>query len=106
MVPVPKAIRPGQQKPGIRVCGKYSVTVNPQLETHRQPIPLSEDLMRNLPSGYCFTKIALANAYNQNKLAPESQKRIALSTHRGALLQMRLPCGIKSGPGCFKKIME
>ena len=48
VVPVRKASRPGQSKARIRVCGDYSVTVNSQLETHRQPIPLPEDLMRNL----------------------------------------------------------
>jgi len=51
-------------KPALRVCGDYSVTVNPQLETHRQPLPLPEELMRRLGSGYGFTKIDLADAYN------------------------------------------
>ena len=31
VVPVRKAIRPGQNKARIRVCGDYSVTVNSQL---------------------------------------------------------------------------
>ena len=58
-----------------------------------------------------FTKaVAIANetedAYNQVQLAPESQKRLALSTHRGVLLQCRLPFGIKSSPGYFQQIME
>ena len=48
VVPVQKAICPGQGKPRIRVCRNYSVTVNPQLETHCQPIPLPEDQLRNL----------------------------------------------------------
>ena len=34
------------------------------------------------------------------------QKRLALSTHRGVLLQCRLPFGIKSAPGYFQQIME
>ena len=55
--------------------------------------------------GYYFTKIDLADAYNQIKLAPESQKRLALSTHRGVLLQTRLPFGISSAPGYFQEIM-
>ena len=37
-----------QDKARIRVCSDYSVTVNSQLETHHQPIPFPEDLMRNL----------------------------------------------------------
>ena len=106
LVPVWKVLRSGQGKLRIRVCGDYSVTVNPQLDTHRQPIPLPEDLTRNLRGGYCLTKIDLANAYNQIKLAPERQKRLALSTHQGVLLQMRLPFGTKSMHGYFQEIME
>jgi transposase InsO family protein len=106
VVPVRKAHTPGKEKPKLRVCGDYSVTVNPQLETHRHPMPLPEDLMRKLGGGYGFTKIDLADAYNQVQLSPESQRRLALSTHRGVLLQLRLPFGIKSAPGYFQEIME
>ena len=69
VVPVQKAIRPGQNKARIRVCGDYSVTVTSQLETHHQPIPLPDNLMKNLRGGYCLTKVDLADAYNQIKLA-------------------------------------
>ena len=106
MVPIRKSPLPGQAKASIRVCGDYSVTVNSQLEDHRQPIPLPEHLMRKLGRGYCFSKIDLANAYNQICLSPDSQKKLALSTHKGVLLQKRLPFGIKSAPGYFQEIME
>jgi hypothetical protein len=85
----------GQTKPQIRVCGDYSVTVNPQLADYRHPIPLPEHLLQKLSGGYGFSKIDLSNAYNQICLAPESQKRLALSTHYGVLLQKRLSFGIK-----------
>ena len=106
VVPIRKRPLPGHTKGKLRVCGDYSVTVNSQLEDHRQPIPLPEDLMQKLGGGYGFTKIDLADAYNQIMLAPESQKKLALSTHRGVLLQRRLPFGIKSAPGYFQQIME
>jgi hypothetical protein len=61
--------------------------------------------MRRLGGGHGFSKIDLADAYNQIKLAPESQRRLALSTHRGVLLQSQLPFGIKSVPGYFQEIM-
>ena len=66
-VPVKKALLPGQRKTKIRVCGDYSVTINRQLEEHRHPLPLPEDLMRKLGGGYGFTKIDLFDAYNQIK---------------------------------------
>ncbi len=34
VVPVRKALLPGQRKCRLRICGDYSVTVNVQLETH------------------------------------------------------------------------
>ena len=105
MVPIRKPSLPGQPAK-LRVCGDYSVTVNQQLEPHRHPMPLPEDLMRKLGGGYGFLKIDLADAYNQIMLAPESQKRLALSTHRRVLLQMRLPFGITSAPGYFQEIMD
>ena len=105
MVPVRKSKLPGQHTAAIRVCGDYSVTVNQQLETHRQPIPLPEELVLKFGGGYGFTKIDLADAYHQIPLSPESQKKLALSTHRGVLLQKRLPFGISSAPGYFQEIM-
>ena len=73
VMPVQKPACPDQTTQKIRVCGDYSVTINPQLETHRQPLPLPEDLMHKQGGGYVFTKIDLADAYNQIKLTPESQ---------------------------------
>ena len=62
--------------------------------------------MRKLGGGNRFTKIDLADAYNQIKLGPESRKRLALSTHRCVLLQNVLPFGISSAPGYFQSIMD
>ena len=55
VVPIRKKALQGQTKAQIRVCGDCSVTVNPQLETHRHPIPKPEDLMRRLGGGHYFS---------------------------------------------------
>ena len=99
VVPVRKPLSRSHPNGSIRVCGDYAVTVNSQLETHRQPLPLPEDLMHKLGGGYYFSNIDLADAYNQIELALESQKRLAISTHKGVLLETRLPYGIRSAPG-------
>lgn len=106
VVPIRKTSSTGTSKSKLRICGDYSVGVNDQLEDHRHPMPLPEELMQKLGGGFGYTKIDLADAYNQIMLTPESQKRLALSTHRGVLLQQRLPFGIKSAPGYFQEIME
>ena len=103
VVLIRKSCTPNQAKARIRVCGDYSVSVNQQLEPHHYPMHLPEDLMRKLSEGHGFTKVDLADAYNQVMLGPESQK---LSTHRGVLLQLRLPFGISSAPGYFQEIMD
>ena len=106
IVPVRKRSHFNTSRSVIRVCGDYSATVNPQLATHRHPLPRPEELMQKLGGGFKFTKIDLADAYNQVRLAPESRKRLALSTHRGVFLQNVLPFGISSAPGYFQKIMD
>ena len=106
VVPIRKAHTSGSLKPKLWICGDYSVGINDQLEDHRHPLPFSEDLMQKLGGGFGYTKSDLADAYNQIQLAPESQRRLALSTHRRVLLQQRLPFGIKSAPGYFQEIIE
>ena len=106
VVPIRKPQTSETSKPKLRICGDYSVGINDQLEDHRHPMPLPEELMQKLGGGFGYTKIDLADAYNQIMLSPESQRRLALSTHQGVLLQQRLPFGIKSAPGYFQEIME
>ena len=106
VVPILKTALPGQTKRKIRIYGDYSVSINTQLEPHRYPMPLLKDLLRKLRGSYGYTKIDLADAYNQICLGPISQKRLALSTHTGVLLQLRLPFGITSAPGYFQETMD
>ena len=106
VVPVRKGTRSGHHSSGLRVCGDYSVSVKSLLDVPRHPLPLPEDLIRKLGGGHYFTKLDLADAYSQIPLGPVSQKKLALSTHKGVLLQMRLPQGISSAPAYFQEIMH
>ena len=101
VVPVRKQSQPSQPSDAVRVCGDCFVLINGQFETHRQPMPLPEDLMRGLDGTHYFSKVDLADVYNQIELGPESQIRLALSTHRGVLLQTRLPFGISSATSWY-----
>ena len=103
-VPVRKQSQPNQPSDAVRVCGDYSVFINGQMETLRQPMPLSEDLMRRLDGTHYFSKVDLVDAYNQIELGPESQRRLALNTH--IILQTRLPFGISSATGYFQDVMN
>ena len=106
LVPIRKKYVRGLKRSKIRICGDYSVTVNPYLEPRRYPILLPSDLMRKISGGQYFTKIDLTGAYNQILLSPDSQKRLALSTHRGVLPQQRLLSVSDLAPGYFQEIMD
>jgi len=62
--------------------------------------------MRRLVGGYGFNKIDIEDAYNPVRLDPKCRGRLALSTHRGFLLQNVLPFGITSSPGYFQQVMD
>ena len=67
-------------------------------------MPLPEDLMRRLDGTHYFSKVDLADAYVQIELRPERHRCLALSTHREALFQTRLPFGISSATGYFQNV--
>ncbi len=100
IVPVPK--RDG----GIRLCGDYKVTVNPELKVDQYPVPTTEDLFATLAGGQAFSKLDLSQAYQQVPLEPESRKYVTINTHRGLYQFNRLPFGVASAPAIFQEIME
>jgi len=91
VVPVRKAQT--SDKPASRICGDCPATVNPQLETHRHPLPLTEELMRRLGGGYGFTKTDLADACNWArkvvKARAEHTSRSSTSEHTSFRNQFR-----------------
>ena len=69
-------------------------------------MPLPEHLMRRLDGTHYFSNVDLADAYIQIELRPERHRCLALSTHREALFQTRLPFGISSATGYFQDVMN
>ena len=91
---------------GIRICGDYKCTVNPQLEVPKHPMPTLEDILAKLPDMKLFCKLDLSTAYLQMTLDEESQKMTVLNTPRGLLKMKRLPYGIAASPAIFQSTME
>ncbi|XP_043227351.1 uncharacterized protein K02A2.6-like [Amphibalanus amphitrite] len=91
---------------GIRICGDYKCTVNPQLEVPKHPMPTLEDILAKLPDMKFFCKLDLSTAYLQMTLDEESQKMTVLNTPRGLLKMKRLPYGIAASPAIFQSTME
>ena len=90
----------------VRICGDFSVTVNPLSKLDRYPIPKVEDLFARLGKGKLFSKLDLNQAYQQLTLDEDSKKYVVINTHRGLFCYMRLPFGIASVPGIFQRVIE
>ena len=85
-----------------------ATTQSPQSPACRTPIsdPVTGRTDEKVRRRTYIQKIDLNDAYNQIQLSPASQEKLALRTHRGVLLQQRLPFGIASAPGYFQDIMD
>ena len=90
----------------VRICGDYKMTVNKQSTLDNYPIPKEQDLFACLAGGNHFTKLDLANAYQQMLLDEESMKYTTVNTHKGLFMYARLPFGVKSAPGIFQRQIE
>ena len=85
-------------KSSVRICGDFSVTINPVSKLDRYPIPKVADLFTRL-SGVCyFTKLDLSHAYQQVPLEGESKKYVVVNT--------RLLFSVTSAPGIFRRVIE
>ena len=93
-------------KKSVRICGDFSVTVNPVSKIDRYPIPNVEDLFARLCKSKLFSKLDLSQAYQQLTLDENSKKYLVINTHRGLFRYTRLPFSIASAPGIFQWVTE
>lgn len=100
-------IVPVMKKDGsVRICGNYKLTVNPNLNIDRHPLPKIEEIFAKLQGGVEFSKLDLSHAYNQCELTDDSKDCTTISTHQGLFVYNRLAFGISSAPSKFQKVME
>ena len=59
-----------------------------------------------LSGGKTFSKLDLANAYQQIPLEQKSKQLVTISTHKGLYCYNRLPFGISAAPSIFQRTME
>ena len=91
----------------LRICGDYKVTVNAALDIDQYPLPKPDDLFASLAGGKKFTKLDLAQAYQQLMLDENSRKYTSNNKYSSGLYQYtRLPFGIASAPAIFQKTMD
>ena len=67
----------------IRICADFKITVNPQLCVQTFPLPTSNEIISVLANGESFSKIDLARAYKQMRVAKGSQPYLTINTPLG-----------------------
>lgn len=90
----------------VRICGDYKVTVNGATNAESYPLPRVEDLLASIGNGKVFSKLDVANAYQQLELEEDSKKYVTISTHKGLFKYNRLPFGVSTAPAVFQRTME
>ena len=89
----------------IRICADFKMTVNPQLCIQTFPLPTPDEIFSVLANGESFSKIDLARAYKQMRVAKGSQTYLTINTPLGLYRYLRLPFGIASAPAIWQKAM-
>ena len=90
----------------IRLCGDFSVSVNPQLNVDVYPQPRREELFAKLAGGKKFSKIDLSNAYLQMEVDDESKEILTINTSKGLFRFNRLPYGVSPASAIFQCSIE
>ena len=91
---------------GLQLCGDYKLTTNPVLEMEVHPLPKPEEIFASLAGEQKFTKLDLANAYQQMVLNKESREFLTIKTHKGLYSYTCLPFGVSSVPAIFQRTMD
>lgn len=90
---------------GVRLCGDYRLTVNPQLQMATHPTPTPEDIFANV-RGQQFCKLDLKDAFLQLELGEESRDMTTVVTHRGRYRMLALPFGISACSSIFQSAID
>ena len=101
VVPVMKD--PKNPEGPLRLCGDYKMTVNQVAPLDSYPIPVTQDQLATLAGGSKFTKLDLAQAYQQLELDDESREYLTINTPKGLFQPARLQFGVHSATGMFQR---
>ena len=92
-----------KKKGDIHISADFKMTVNPQLCIQTFPLPTPDKIFSVLANGESFSKIDLARAYKQMRVAKGSQTYLTINTPLGLYRYLRLPFGIASAPAIWQK---
>ncbi|UYV78632.1 K02A2.6-like, partial [Cordylochernes scorpioides] len=90
----------------IRICHDYKITVNLYSNPDKYPLLTIPQLLDRLRGGRVFTKLDMAQSYQQLKVDETSAEILAINTPRGLYKVKRLPFGLNSAVGTFQRFMD
>lgn len=96
---VRNAILPGKKRTKLQLSTHYPVAFHDQLQTHRHPIPLSEDRMHKL-GGITTSRRKIWSHTTRLNWDGKAEKKLVLS------ILTRLPFGIKSTDRYSQELMD
>ena len=102
--PVPVAVIPKNNC--VRLCGDYTITVNPVMDVEQYRLPHSEKNIRCTFRREIFSVLDLSNACQQLLLDDESHKFVAINIHHDLYQYSRLAFGVASTAAVFLKMMD
>ena len=91
---------------GIRLCGDYKRTLNPNLDMKVYPLPSVEDCFVEMRGGTLFSKIDIKQAYNSLPLNDNDQILTTINTHQGLYKFKVLPFGVNSASAIFQSTID
>lgn len=91
---------------GLRLCGDYKRTLNPNLDMKVYPLPNVEDCFVAMKGGVLFSKIDIKQAYNSLPLREDDQILTTINTHQGLYKFQVLPYGVNSASAIFQSTMD
>ncbi|KAK8777013.1 hypothetical protein V5799_029642, partial [Amblyomma americanum] len=90
----------------LRLCGDYRSTVNKAIKSSGYPLPTTAEMLTALSSSKFFTKLDLAQAYQQLTLDDETAEVLTVNTIKGLYKVKRLPFGISVAPWVFQRVID
>ena len=91
---------------GLRICGDFKATVNPDIESEVYPTPTNDKIFAKIQGGERFSKIDLRQAYLQLELADSAKQVMVVNTPKGLMQYLRMPYGIKPASSIFQNVMD
>ena len=85
----------------IRVCGKFSVSVNQYLDPVQTPLPIIDDVIASVGEAKCFSKTDLSQAFLQLPLDNKSKKFTTINTTEELFRFNCLSFGLRVSLGIF-----